>query len=66
MRRRSPPHSKTTWTPPAALAALRALDGDAGVAPGARFETLAHVDQLLGLDLVADVGRAPLPLPDPS
>ncbi len=51
---------------PAALAVLRALDGDAGVAPGARFETLAHVDQLLGLDLVSDVGKAPLPPPDPS
>jgi cysteinyl-tRNA synthetase len=51
---------------PAALAALRALDSDAGVAPGARFETLAHVDQLLGLDLVSDVGKAPLPPPDPS
>ncbi|HEY1643738.1 MAG TPA: hypothetical protein VGG35_23930 [Streptosporangiaceae bacterium] len=46
---------------PAALAALRALDSDAGVAPGARFETLAHLDQLLGLDLVSEVGKAPVP-----
>jgi hypothetical protein len=42
---------------PAALAILRELAGDDQVAPGARFETVAHLDQLTGLDLARDVGR---------
>jgi hypothetical protein len=42
---------------PAALRTLRALAGDAVIAPGSRFETFAYVDQLLGLDLARDVGR---------
>jgi cysteinyl-tRNA synthetase len=43
---------------PAALRALRTLERDEGVPPGARFETFAHVDQLLGLDLARDIGKA--------
>lgn len=42
---------------PAALVTLRALAASAQVPPGAKFETLAHLDQLLGLDLARDVGR---------
>ncbi len=49
---------------PAALRALGELEGDQDVAPGAKFETFAHADQLLGLDLARDVGRVPAqPLP---
>jgi cysteinyl-tRNA synthetase len=44
---------------PAALRSLRELEHDPDVAPGAKFETFAHADQLLGLDLARDVGRAP-------
>jgi cysteinyl-tRNA synthetase len=44
---------------PAALRALRRLERDQDVAPGAKFETFAHADQLLGLDLARDVGRVP-------
>jgi cysteinyl-tRNA synthetase len=43
---------------PAALAALQTLAGDPEVPPGAKFETFAHVDQLLGLDLASEIGRA--------
>jgi cysteinyl-tRNA synthetase len=43
---------------PAALRALRTLAADAEIPPGSKFETAAHVDQLLGLDLVSEVGRA--------
>ena len=43
----------------AALDALRALDGDASIPAGAKFETFAHVDQLLGLDLASEIGRVP-------
>jgi hypothetical protein len=43
---------------PAALAVLRDLAADAGVPPGARFETFADADRLFGLDLVRDVGRS--------
>jgi cysteinyl-tRNA synthetase len=46
---------------PAALRALRELETDQDVAPGAKFETFAHADQLLGLDLARDVGRVPAP-----
>jgi cysteinyl-tRNA synthetase len=46
---------------PAALRALRELEADQDVAPGAKFETFAHADQLLGLDLARDVGRVPAP-----
>jgi len=42
---------------PAALAVLRDLASTADISPGAKFETFAHVDQLLGLDLVREVGR---------
>ena len=43
---------------PAALRSLRTLAADAEIPPGSKFETAAHVDQLLGLDLVSEVGRA--------
>jgi cysteinyl-tRNA synthetase len=42
---------------PAAVAVLHALDQDDQVPPGAKFETFAHADQLLGLDLARDIGR---------
>ncbi len=51
---------------PAALRALRRLEQDPRILPGSKFESFAHADQLLGLDLARDVGRAPVrpPLPD--
>ncbi len=42
---------------PAAMRELRALEKDTGVAPGAKFETFAYLDRLLGLDVVRDVGK---------
>lgn len=42
---------------PAALAVLDRLASDTAVAPGAKLETFIHLDLLLGLDLVADIGR---------
>jgi hypothetical protein len=42
---------------PGALVTLRALAGSTRVPPGAKFETFAHLDQLLGLDLAREVGR---------
>ncbi len=45
---------------PAALAALHRLEQDTQAAPGAKFETFAHADQLLGLDLARDIGRVPV------
>jgi cysteinyl-tRNA synthetase len=51
---------------PEALRALRRLEQDPQIPPGSKFESFAHADQLLGLDLARDVGRAPVrpPLPD--
>jgi cysteinyl-tRNA synthetase len=48
------------------LRALRALERDESVPPGARFEAFAHLDQLLGLDLARDIGKpaAPPRLPE--
>jgi hypothetical protein len=43
---------------PAALAALRALATDPEVPDGSKFETLAYLDQVLGLDVASEVGRA--------
>lgn len=43
---------------PAALGSLRKLAEDAEIPPGSKFETAAHIDQLLGLDVVSEVGRA--------
>ncbi|MGI5167492.1 hypothetical protein ACQEU3_24395 [Spirillospora sp. CA-253888] len=43
---------------PAALAVLDRLAADPGVEPGAKTETFIHLDLLLGLNLVADIGRA--------
>jgi cysteinyl-tRNA synthetase len=50
---------------PAALRALRRLEQDPQTPPGSKFESFAHADQLLGLDLARDIGRAPVrpPLP---
>ncbi len=42
---------------PAALLALRALEKDGEIPPGSKFETFAHADRVLGLDLARDVGR---------
>ncbi len=51
---------------PAALLALRRLEKDPRVPPGAKFETFAHADRLLGLDLARDIGRAPAAVPLPG
>lgn len=48
---------------PAALRVLRELEGDESVAPGAKFETFLHLDQVLGLDLSTDIGKPRLPPP---
>jgi cysteinyl-tRNA synthetase len=45
---------------PAALRALRRLEQDPQTPPGSKFESFAHADQLLGLDLARDIGRAPV------
>jgi cysteinyl-tRNA synthetase len=42
---------------PSGLRALRALERDEAVAPGAKFETFVHADRLLGLDLARDIGK---------
>ncbi|XVQ12702.1 hypothetical protein ACQP1W_09140 [Spirillospora sp. CA-255316] len=43
---------------PAALAVLDDLTADPEVAPGAKLETVIHLDLILGLDLVSGIGRA--------
>lgn len=40
-----------------AMAQLMMMIADPGVAPGAKFETFAAADRLLGLDLARDIGR---------
>ncbi|MGH3423418.1 MAG: hypothetical protein ACRDO8_01740 [Nocardioidaceae bacterium] len=42
---------------PRALRVVRRLEEDGTVAPGAKFETLAYLDRVLGLDLARDVGK---------
>jgi cysteinyl-tRNA synthetase len=51
---------------PAALRVLRALEKDGEIPPGSKFESFAHADQWLGLDLARDIGKAApaLSLPD--
>ena len=51
---------------PAALRVLRNLEKDGEIPPGAKFETFAHADHLLGLDLARDIGREPAPRPLPD
>ncbi|MFC8438715.1 hypothetical protein ACFUJT_10995 [Streptomyces griseoincarnatus] len=41
----------------AVLGALRAVEADPGLPDGARFETYAYADRLLGLDLARDLGH---------
>ncbi|HVV31082.1 MAG TPA: cysteine--tRNA ligase [Mycobacteriales bacterium] len=48
---------------PRAVVALQDLVADSSVDEGSRFETAASLDDLFGLDLVRDVGRAPDALP---
>lgn len=45
---------------PLALQQLRAVDRDAKLSDGTKFETFAHVDRLFGLDLTRDIGRSPV------
>lgn len=42
---------------PAALQALRDLEVDESVSGGAKFETFAYADRLLGLDLACQIGH---------
>ncbi|MBA9003831.1 hypothetical protein [Thermomonospora cellulosilytica] len=42
---------------PAALAILERLADDPDVAPGSKLETFIHLDLLLALDLVSEIGR---------
>lgn len=42
---------------PQALKVLRDLEHDESVSAGAKFETFAYADRLLGVDLARDVGR---------
>ncbi|WP_219471714.1 cysteine--tRNA ligase [Nonomuraea rhizosphaerae] len=42
---------------PAALRVLRELERDESVAPGAKFESFLHLDQVLALDLATEIGR---------
>ncbi|SDM33179.1 cysteinyl-tRNA synthetase [Nonomuraea maritima] len=42
---------------PSALRVLRELERDESVAPGAKFETFLHLDQVLALDLASDIGK---------
>ncbi len=41
---------------PAVLGVLRGLEGESGMPAGAKFETFAHLDRVLGLQLARDVG----------
>ncbi|WP_431895822.1 cysteine--tRNA ligase [Nonomuraea sp. bgisy101] len=43
---------------PSALRALRELERDESVAPGSKFESFLHLDQVLGLDLSTEIGKA--------
>ncbi|MEU3661193.1 hypothetical protein AB0E77_15765 [Streptomyces sp. NPDC032940] len=43
---------------PALLRVLHGTETDPGIPDGARFETFAHADRLLGLDLTREVGSA--------
>lgn len=42
---------------PAALDVLDRVSADGSIAPGAKLETFIHLDLLLGLNVVADIGR---------
>jgi hypothetical protein len=46
---------------PTALGELEALEADGDVPPGAKFETVAALDRLFGLDLARDIGKVPTP-----
>jgi len=49
----------------AALRALRRLEKDTGIPEGSKFETFARADQVLALDLTAEIGRSPAVQPTP-
>ncbi|MFI9594124.1 cysteine--tRNA ligase [Nonomuraea sp. NPDC052265] len=42
---------------PAALRILRELEREESVAPGSKFETFLHLDQVLALDLSTEIGK---------
>jgi hypothetical protein len=43
---------------PAVLGVLRWLEGESELPDGSKFETFAHLDRVLGLELTRDVGSA--------
>lgn len=45
---------------PSAIMILRELEGDEAVPPGSKLESFLHLDQVLGLDLSVEIGRAPV------
>ncbi|WP_086872687.1 hypothetical protein, partial [Streptomyces viridochromogenes] len=51
---------RTAWEDdldvPGVLGVLRRVESEPGLPDGARFETFAHADRLLGLDLTRDLG----------
>ncbi|MEU7831727.1 cysteine--tRNA ligase [Nonomuraea sp. NPDC049129] len=51
---------------PTALRALRELERDESVAPGAKLESFLHLDQVLGLDLAVEIGRSRRPALPPG
>ncbi|MBP2707674.1 cysteine--tRNA ligase [Microbispora sp. RL4-1S] len=51
---------------PLASRLLGELERDDSVAAGSRFETFLHVDHVLGLDLSAEIGRAPVGPVEPA
>ena len=51
---------------PGRAAVTAELAADAEIPPGSRLDTFAHLDQLLGLDLVREVGRAVRRPDDPA
>lgn len=46
---------------PRAVLLLRELERDPDISPGAKFETFAYLDRVLGLDLTRTVGQAAVP-----
>jgi len=42
---------------PRAVEVLRVVEADNHIAPGAKFETFAYLDRILGVDLARDLGR---------
>lgn len=64
IRRRADDALAADLATPDVLKLLLCAEAADDIPEGAKFETFAHLDRILGLELTREIGRAPVPVPE--